>query len=478
MASATMPRRRLSWPDHRTLWRWHFYAGLFCIPFVLLLSCTGLVYLFKPQIDDLIDWRCEHLVPSPHPAGAAAETGAAIAAIPGSRLLAYELPRTDRSAARVIVLRGHDAIRVYVDPADLSILKTVAEEQRFERIVFNLHGQLLLGDRGSLLVELAASWAIVMILTGLCLWWPRPADGRLRAAGLLYPRLSAGGRVFWRDLHAVTGLWVSAFMLFLLVSGLPWAYAWGNYLAGARALMAPRAAAPASPAPVRDWQIGHVPARVEIAGDAMAAMPEMAMMLSAPSPAGHAPDPAAPDLAAIDAVIRAVRPLHLAYPVLLTPPKAGRPDWGARSDAQDRIRRTTLVVAPDGRVLSRVDFALHPLLDRIIGIGVAAHEGHLFGWLNQLLNAIVALSMILVGSSAVMLWLRRRPDGRLGAPPAPGERPVAASFLILVGVLAIMLPLLGSSMVGVVLVERIVLRRIPPVRDWLGLRHPTRIKAG
>lgn len=26
---------------YRMLWRWHFYAGLFCIPFIILLSITG-----------------------------------------------------------------------------------------------------------------------------------------------------------------------------------------------------------------------------------------------------------------------------------------------------------------------------------------------------------------------------------------------------------------------------------------------------
>lgn len=36
---------------YRTIWRWHFYAGLFVLPFVLILSVTGSIYLFKPQID-------------------------------------------------------------------------------------------------------------------------------------------------------------------------------------------------------------------------------------------------------------------------------------------------------------------------------------------------------------------------------------------------------------------------------------------
>src|SRR3546814_7824326 len=55
------------------------------------------------------------------------------------------------------------------------------------------------------------------LFRALYLWWPRDASG---IAGIVYPRLRRGGRVFWRDLHAVVGLWVSAFALFLLISGL------------------------------------------------------------------------------------------------------------------------------------------------------------------------------------------------------------------------------------------------------------------
>lgn len=40
---------------HRTVWRWHFYAGLFCVPFVIILSLTGAAYLFKPQVEAFLD---------------------------------------------------------------------------------------------------------------------------------------------------------------------------------------------------------------------------------------------------------------------------------------------------------------------------------------------------------------------------------------------------------------------------------------
>ena len=100
-----------------------------------------------------------------------------------------------------------------------------------------------MGNRGSAVVELAASWAIIMILTGLYLWWPRKAK---TLGGIVYPRLGAGSRVFWRDLHGVTGFWISGLALCLLVSGLPWAKFWGDYLKNMRRL------------PARRWRAGLV----------------------------------------------------------------------------------------------------------------------------------------------------------------------------------------------------------------------------
>ncbi|HBN52279.1 MAG TPA: hypothetical protein DD465_24620, partial [Thalassospira sp.] len=35
-------------------WRWHFYAGLFVLPFMILLAVTGAAYLFRDEIDDWV----------------------------------------------------------------------------------------------------------------------------------------------------------------------------------------------------------------------------------------------------------------------------------------------------------------------------------------------------------------------------------------------------------------------------------------
>jgi len=45
------------------LWRWHFLAGLVVCPFAILLSITGSIYLFKPQIDNYQEASINALAP-------------------------------------------------------------------------------------------------------------------------------------------------------------------------------------------------------------------------------------------------------------------------------------------------------------------------------------------------------------------------------------------------------------------------------
>jgi len=442
---------------YRMIWRWHFYAGLFCIPFVLWLAVTGSIYLFKPQVESLIDRPYDTLTVGER-APFSAQVRAALAALPGATLQSLELPETSSSATRVIVGDHGLSTRVYVHPGTLQILKIVPEDDRLENVVFKLHGELLMGDTGSIVVELAASWAIVMIVTGLYLWWPRRATG---LAGVVYPRLSAGGRTFWRDLHAVTGLWVSFFTLFILLSGLPWAKSWGAYLQEIRTVTGTAVAK-------QDWPSGSPENKgsAAMAMDDMAGMPGMAM--------GKPVASQSLDFAALDRVAASVIPLNLAPPVLVSPPEAADGPWTAKSDAQNRILRSDITLdGATGQMLSRVDFGQRQLVDRIVGVGVAAHEGHLFGWLNQLVSLSTALGLIAVCTSAIVMWWRRRPVGVLGAPRImPGAAPSAAIVGVIVG-FGLLLPLLGASLIIVLLFERLILARMPASGAWLGLRRRT-----
>jgi len=444
---------------YRLIWRWHFYAGLFCIPFVVWLSITGSIYLFHPQIDAWFDRPYNHVDAHLPQLPVSDQVNAALAVVPGGVLNAYQLPGDAHDAAQVLVGKGASLRRIYVDPVTGRVLHNVVEDGRFTSVLFHLHGELLMGDGGSAVVELAASWTILMLVTGLYLWWPR---GR-RAAGVLYPRWGAKGRLFLRDLHAVVGVWVSLLALFLLFTGLPWAKFWGGALKDVRRFAS-------HPVVQQDWTTGRAS---ELAQRRAMNTPFVVQASDASDHSAHhaaLPGAAPVDYAPLNRIVPVVRELDLAPPVLVTPPSGMSPHWGARSDASNRPLRVNLTLDPaTGRVLKRVDFRQRPWLDRVIGYGVAAHEGQLFGLANQMLGVFTALGLITVSISAVMMWWKRRPAQTLGAPPPHAGSTYPKLWIGVLVALGVYLPLLGISMIVVLLLERLVLSRIPPLKHFLGL---------
>src|SRR4029434_6989517 len=86
-------------------------------------------------------------------------------------------------------------------------------------------------------------------------------------------------------------------------------------------------------------------------------------------------------------------------------------------------------------------------IDRVIGVGIAAHEGQLFGVANQLLGLATALGLITMCVSAVVMWWRRRPDGSLGVPaPRVEGFTIRPPFIALIVCAGILLPVLGASL--------------------------------
>lgn len=423
---------------YRTLWRWHFYAGLFCIPFVLTLSISGAIYLFKPQLDALANRPYQNLAVSGERSSADAQISEALAAFPGSGFVSYQLPEANDQAVVITVLDQGRQRLVYIHPYSLKVLHSVVAEDQFIRQVRAFHGELLAGKVGSVLVELAGCWAIVLVLTGLYLWWPRNGRG---LAGVLYPRIARGGRLFWRDLHVVTGIWLAMFVLFLLMTALPWTLVWGTAFKELRQW---------GDRPVQqDWTISR--AREHHHDGAM--------------PSGRV------DLS--EALLATSSSLQFAPPVLLSTDRQNPALWKVQSQSQNRpLRADAWLDGQSGDVVKVQTFAERPWIDRVIGIGVAAHEGQLFGWLNQLLGALTALGLVFLAISGVVLWRKRKPSFGLGAPAAlPAVSSKSVFFAIIIS-LAMLLPMLAISLLLLWLLETLLLRHLPGARLWLGLVGP------
>lgn len=445
---------------YRTIWRWHFYAALFVMPMIVILSITGAIYLFKPQVEAWEE-RSFAALPITGAVSPDAQVEAALGKFPGASFHSYRLPRAEGDAAMIHVglPEGKGMRDVFVSPQG-DVVGVLDPEWRIMQVVHDIHGQLLLGPRGSWIVELAASWAIVMILSGLYLWWPR---GR-GAAGVLWPRLHLGSRAAWRDAHAVTGFWVSGLALVLLVSGLPWADVWGSAFKAVRAEMGWQKGA-------QDWTIGGK-APVE---DEHAEHDHAAMVNAGHDSAVHAGHGPAGVL--LSEVVAKAKGEDLAFPVVVTPPGApGRfgkkavPAWTVRSDAQNRPLRVTITYdARTARETSRETFADKHPIDQVVGYGVAWHEGQLFGLVNQLIGVLTAVMLVGMTVTGFFMWRRRKPQEKLGAPPVMRSGEAGKGVWVVLVLLAAVLPLLALSLFAVLAFEGLVIRRLPGLRKWLGL---------
>lgn len=452
---------------YRTLWRWHFYAGILVIPMMVMLALTGAVYLFKPQIDHWQEREYRGLSLSGE-VSPDMQRKAALAAFPGATFHSYRLPEQEGDAAMIhLALPGAKAMRdVFVSPQG-RVLGSRDPDLTISELDQKIHGQLLMGHPGSWLVEIAASWAIVLVLSGLYLWWPR---GR-GVAGVVYPRLGLNGRPLWRDLHAVGGFWVSSLALVLLFTGLPWAHAWGTAFKAVRHEMGwikgPQ-----------DWTNGGTAPgdpHAEHDHTTMAGTPHDMGAMGHTAHAAHAMAPVS-----LSEMVARAKAERLAFPVLVTPPggparfgRKGSADWTVRSDNANRPLRVTIAYdAMTGAEKSRETQADKHPIDRVLAYGIAWHEGQLFGLVNQLIGLATAAILILLPVSGFVMWRRRKPERVLGAPPPAPSRARIGGLVAIAVVLMALLPLLTLSVLAVLALERLVLARHAPTARWLGLQPP------
>lgn len=452
---------------YRTIWRWHFYAGLLVVPLILILSVSGAIYLFKPQIERWEESSFRAL-PTEGAASPDQQLQAAQTAFPGAMFHAYRVPHAPGDAAMIHLALPSTGqmIDVFVSPQG-KVLGSLDPDARIAPTIARFHGSLMIGRVGDWLVELAASWAIVMILTGLYLWWP---DGR-GLGGVVWPRLNRGGRATLRDLHAVTGFWVSGLALVLLVTGLPWASVWGSAFRMVRTELG-LVHGP------QDWKTGGSDPHARHDHQAMAAAMAAAKTVADAEATPHDHAHHTPGRMRLGYVVAKARGEGMASPVLVLPPGApqafGPPTgnvWTVKSETQNRpLVRSVSYDPKGGREVARQDFSDKHPIDQMVNYGIAWHEGQLLGLFNQIVGVLTALMLITLSVSGFMMWRKRKPDGQLGAPPAAPIKARGMAAIVLI--LAAMLPLLAASLIVLWIIERLVLSRIPAMAGWLGLAPP------
>lgn len=446
---------------YRRVWRWHFFAGVLCVPFMLSLAVTGALYLFHQQIDDVV-YASAMRRPAPSSATAplppSAIIGRALHAYPG-QARAYTAPPDSRHHAQVDVMRpGGGTLQVFVDPASGRVAGAIDESERVMTIVKRIHSLSIAGVAGKVVIEVVAGWIIVLMATGLYLWWPRG-----RRAGVVSIRAGAAGRTWWRDLHAVTGAFAGVVILFLALTGMPWSVFWGKNVnawlstngLGVPAGMwsgVPRSRLPASALGELPWT--QQQAAVPASNDPHAGHQAMA---HAGRPDSGFPAPTHGAAASVDTVVAGLARIGMDQGYRLALPRDREGVYSAiRLPAQAAGQRVVHVDQYSGKALMDIGADRIGAIGRVTQWGVSVHQGAEYGTPNLVVMLAGCLALIILCFSGIVTWWKRRPAGRLAAPARKNGDRLAKGVLTIAVLLGCCFPLLGASILAVLLLDRLI----------------------
>ena len=455
----------------RAFWRWHFYASFLVLPVLLVLAVTGLIYLFRFQLEPLlhadlmrIEQPADIDVRQPY----AAQLAAVERDYPDATVMSMTEPSaSDESTVFSVVLADGSPRDVYVSPWGAEVLGDLNPDTTVSGYAVRLHGELMTGVWGERLVELAACWAIVMALTGYYLFV------RGRAAR----RRSKAATAKLRTRHAGVGAVVGIGLLTLLVSGLPWTGFWGakaQEVATDRgsSLWSTDPGALSDPTSTLDESLPHSHKKD---------VPWALGKSEVPSGSGHREGES---VANVDTAIAVADAEGLRHPMTVALPTGGEGGHGGHAGGGETgvfsvigyafdapsDERTVHVDAYGGAVAATYGFEDYPLLAKVVSQGIGLHEGRSLGLWSFWGSALMCLAIVFLCVSGPLMWWRRRPSGAssIGAPR--GRMPLRRSPVLLVGLvgLGVLLPFFGLSVLAVLALDQLVVRRVPVLREWLG----------
>ena len=479
------------------LWRWHFFAGLYVVPFILMLSITGLIMLASPWTDawqygdelTLVDVDATN---GSFKLSADDQLNTVNATYP-NLIAAQYIPPIAANQSSIFKMRGKDfaTLLVFVNPYNGEILGDFNSADRWYSIADNLHGTLMIGKVGDALIELSAGLMIFLLVSGLYLHWPSTRSGMAsmllppfmsqllrpsfllpkNLSVLLYKKWKAGHkhRSVWKDLHSSLGFYLSLFILFFALTGMAWTGIWGQQL------VQPFSSFPVEKrasnwrsdithGQLNDGDLNEIPWNLE-----QVSMPQSTL------PTYFKDEQEVQEISASKA--------RIAVPISLDNIVKQGLTLGFQLSEDNRFR-IALPLKPEG-VYTLMSIAssrdvLNPMNDRTVHIdqyradvladigwqnynivakamalGIPLHKGTLGLW-NVLLAAMVCLLLIVLGISGFVLWWSRKPSGVFAAPKLGSLRKISRSaktLIVMSVLLAICFPVLGIAMAIFAIVE-------------------------
>ena len=489
MSTPTTSPRSADTAVLRRIWRVHFWVALFAAPALIVLACSGLVILYSQPLDHwlnrdlfVVDHTAESVPLDQQIANARQHVG------PDYAVDAVTPPAGPGSSTRIDFLAPDapsypaaeaDVTQVFVNPhtgeylgqrTQLSGL--VGWANQVHRMFGNDGPQVQLPSLGHLIapsaypdatipvgignlwLELTAVWILVLLASGIYLWWPRAVEA---GKPLLRLRWNRGGRIRWRDLHSLTGVVIAVILIGYVLSGMTWSRYWGENWRAFSSTVTPsqQIDAPSTAAKMGDYdRLGRRIAWAATDDPVYASTPGDARPLS---------------FADIDRIAKGE---HMIPGYSIIPPSdstdGAQPVYGSFAvvnawPQKVSEQRTLYLNQFTGETIANATAAQDGALARLTSFGIAMHMGNQFGLLTRIISTIACLGLLTSVGTGLLMWWKRRPAGGTGLPSRPASARVPKRVGIAVSVAAVVLgviyPVFGVSVLLVLAVEAVIDRR-------------------
>ncbi|MEM8894644.1 MAG: PepSY-associated TM helix domain-containing protein [Bacteroidota bacterium] len=222
----------------------HLWLGLTSGLVVLILGITGCLYAFEQEIKawvyanklEVNSTSTKHVTLSQNLEAAQQGLGKAfpiqgviIKNTPQSSLLFRHFELEEEATGIWFWDEINSNFSVYVNPYTSEILKVENATFEFFNMVLWLHWSLLLkNDLGQPIVGLATLIFIVLVITGLVLWWPKNIKAKKQRTWFRWKSDTRWRRKNY-DLHNIVGFYSMFLVIFIALTGLVWAFSWFDH---------------------------------------------------------------------------------------------------------------------------------------------------------------------------------------------------------------------------------------------------------
>ncbi|MFF3493356.1 PepSY-associated TM helix domain-containing protein [Streptomyces sp. NPDC002795] len=433
------PAARSAWASLRPLvLRLHFYAGVFVAPFLLVAAVTGLLYAGSFQAEKIVYAHELNVPVGKSELPIADQVAAARKAHPEGDISAVR-PSPEAGATTRVMLSGvagvdaDHTLAVFVNPYNGEVRGALEQYGSTGALplrtwIDELHRDLHLGQVGRLYSEFAASWMWVIAGGGLVLWF-----GRRRSRRAIR---GATGRRRTLSLHGSVGVWAALGLFFLSATGLTWSTYAGANITDLRAALGQTTPTVSAAVTSGGEHAGH-----DMGGS------------------GSASGAGGSDVG-LNAVLKAARAEGLSNPVEIVPPgdtssayvvQQIQRSWPEKQDA-------VAVDPASGEVTDVVRFADYPVLAKLSRWGIDLHTGNLFGIVNQIALAALALAVVFLIVWGYRMWWQRGRGSAFGRPVPRGawqQVPpyVVVPLMVAIALLGYFVPLLGIPLAAFMLCD-------------------------